>query len=76
VAWSSADRLTRRWPFNFANPKITDEFARIAPGRNKSAAAFVLVMRLWQLPPFKLEPDVAETKSRGSIWSVSWISVI
>jgi hypothetical protein len=39
--------------FNFANPKITDEFARIAPGRNKSAAAFVLVMRLWPLPPVK-----------------------
>jgi hypothetical protein len=41
--------------FNFANPKITDEFAR-APGRHKSAAAFVLVMRLWPSPPLKLEP--------------------
>jgi hypothetical protein len=42
--------------FNFANPKITDEFARVAPGRHKSAAAFVLVMRLWPSPPLKLEP--------------------
>jgi hypothetical protein len=43
--------------FNFANPKITDEFARIAPGRHKSAAAFVLVMRLWPSPTLKLEPS-------------------
>jgi hypothetical protein len=42
--------------FNFANPKITDELARIAPGRNKSAAAFVLVMRPWPSSALKLEP--------------------
>jgi hypothetical protein len=42
--------------FNFANPKITDEFARIAPGCNKSAATFVLVMRLWPSAALKLEP--------------------
>jgi hypothetical protein len=42
--------------FNFANPKLTDELARIAPGRNKSAAAFVLVMRPWPSSALKLEP--------------------
>jgi hypothetical protein len=64
--------------FNFANPRITDEFVRIAPGHRTSAACFNSVKSFADIftPTWMSRfPDFIQYAERVLIHSISLIAV-